>query len=456
MLLAADVVAAALLFAAAGQLRFGDAEWTTMWQAWGMDLRLGAAVYATAWVTILWYLGLYAFRVRWTIAGELGDIVVASFILAFGTMSFLFLVKLGVSRLFLLTLLLAQPLVTIAGRLALRLFFNWLRAHGYNHCHMLVIGVGEEAQAFANAVEAHRELGIGVIGHLRAPGEADGVVTRPILGRGEELGRIFHERIVDEVAICIAPGDIEWAEPLIRLAADEGKHVRIPTTIPAATFDLQTEEFDGLLVRSYIHGPTRMLSLALKRAMDVAGAALGLVLLSPVFLATAIAVRQLDGRPILFHQTRVGLHGRPFKLHKFRTMDRDAEGRLAEVRHLNDHERIVFKATNDPRVTRLGRTLRATSVDELPQLWNVLKGDMSLIGPRPPLVGEVAEYDVWHRRRLSMRPGITGLWQVEARREREFDRWVERDLAYIDGWSLLLDLKVLLRTVPAVLGRTGK
>src|ERR1035437_9717268 len=132
-----------------------------------------------------------------------------------------------------------------------------------------------------------------------------------------------------------------------------------------------------------------------------------------------------------------------------------AEEHLAEVQHLNERNGIVFKAADEPRVTRLGRTLRATSIDELPQLWNVLKGDMSLVGPRPPLVTEVAEYDVWHRRRLSMKPGITGLWQVEARHEPEFDRWVERDLAYIDRWSLLLDLKILLKTVPAVFGRTG-
>ena len=179
-------------------------------------------------------------------------------------------------------------------------------------------------------------------------------------------------------------------------------------------------------------------------------------MLSPLLLAIAVAIRLRDGPPVLFRQTRVGVNGRPFTINKFRTMVPDAEAHLAEVRHLNQRNGIVFKAADDPRVTRLGRTLRATSLDELPQFWNVLKGEMSLVGPRPPLVGEVAEYDVWHRRRLSMKPGITGLWQVEARLEPEFDRWVERDLIYIDRWSLLLDLKILLRTVPAIIGRTGK
>ena len=133
----------------------------------------------------------------------------------------------------------------------------------------------------------------------------------------------------------------------------------------------------------------------------------------------------------------------------------DAEERLDEVRHLNERNGAAFKATNDPRITPIGRFLRTTSIDELPQLWNVLTGSMSLVGPRPPLPDEVAEYDVWHRRRLSMKPGITGLWQVEARHEPDFDRWVEHDLVYIDGWSIWLDLKILARTVPALLAHGG-
>jgi lipopolysaccharide/colanic/teichoic acid biosynthesis glycosyltransferase len=216
------------------------------------------------------------------------------------------------------------------------------------------------------------------------------------------------------------------------------------------------EEFEGFVVRSLVYDQEHELSLAVKRVVDIAGSLVGLVVLSPLLAATAVAIRLRDGPPVLFRQTRAGLHGRPFSICKFRTMVPDAEERLAEVQHLNERSGIVFKAAEDPRITPLGRSLRATSIDELPQLWNVLKGDMSLVGPRPPLVAELAEYDIWHRRRLSMKPGITGLWQVEARHEPEFDRWVERDLAYIDRWTLLLDLKILLRTIPAVVGRTGK
>ena len=143
-------------------------------------------------------------------------------------------------------------------------------------------------------------------------------------------------------------------------------------------------------------------------------------------------------------------------MHKFRSMVTNAEQQLDEIAHLNERSRVTFKASNDPRITPVGRWLRRTSIDELPQLWNVLTGTMSLVGPRPPLEREVEEYDVWHRRRLSMKPGITGLWQVEARHDPDFDRWVEHDLVYIDGWSIWLDLKILLRTLPALVTHGGR
>ena len=173
-------------------------------------------------------------------------------------------------------------------------------------------------------------------------------------------------------------------------------------------------------------------------------------------LGTALAIRQRDGPPVLFRQTRVGLSGRPFTIYKFRTMDPDAEERYDEVAALSDTKGAAFKMLDDPRITPTGAFLRRTSLDEVPQLWNVLKGDMSLIGPRPAPPREVEGYDIWHRRRLSMKPGITGLWQVGSRLDAHFDDRAHLDLAYIDRWSLLLDLKILLKTVPAVLGRTGK
>ncbi len=189
----------------------------------------------------------------------------------------------------------------------------------------------------------------------------------------------------------------------------------------------------------------------LKRIIDLGVGGLALDLLLPLLGIVGAVVWFRDGRPILFRQTRLGLHGRPFQVVKFRRMVPDAEERLAGLEELNEIKGQAFKVTDDPRLSRTGRILRRTSLDELPQLWNVVQGQMSLVGPRPPLPAEVAGYDLWHRRRLSMKPGITGLWQVAARNDDDFDRWVQLDLAYIDRWSIWLDLKIIARTIPAML-----
>jgi exopolysaccharide biosynthesis polyprenyl glycosylphosphotransferase len=204
-------------------------------------------------------------------------------------------------------------------------------------------------------------------------------------------------------------------------------------------------------VFSLVSGPDRALPLAAKRIVDFVGAACGMLLLSPLLVLIVIAIVVDDRGPIFFRQPRVGLHGRPFMVYKFRSMHIDAHARRAELAGQNTVNGPAFKLDDDPRVTRVGRFLRRTSLDELPQLQNVLFGQMSLVGPRPPLPQEVEGYDLWHRRRLSMKPGITGLWQVRDRREPEFDRWVEADLEYIDRWSLWLDLKILAKTIPAAL-----
>jgi exopolysaccharide biosynthesis polyprenyl glycosylphosphotransferase len=211
------------------------------------------------------------------------------------------------------------------------------------------------------------------------------------------------------------------------------------------------EELDGTPVFSLVSGPDRSIALGTKRLVDLVASAMGVVLLSPLLIGIAVAIKLDDGGPVLFRQRRVGLHGRPFDVVKFRSMGVDAEARRSELDHLNEVRGPVFKITGDPRITRVGRFIRRTSLDELPQLLDVLRGDMSLVGPRPPLPSEVEGYDLWHRRRLSMKPGITGLWQVRDRRAQDFDTWVAADLEYIDRWSLWLDLKILFRTIPAAL-----
>ncbi len=456
-LMVGDAASAILVFLAVSALRFRDGDSGQLWQALGIDIRFAAASFALTWVAVLWMSGLYRLSVRWRLWTEVRDIARATLLVIALTLSFLFLVKQDdVSRLFLAFLFIAQPSVTLLGRIALRGVFEALRSQGRDPRYMLIAGTGTFAQEFADRVESHPGLGLNVIGHLVAPEEREWAVTRPILGSVEDIEDILHSRVVDEVAVCLPPVAAHFLEPITGVAAGEGKTVRVAVdpveeVLPGAV----QEEFDGFLVRSLIHDGQREVGLVVKRVIDIVGAAVGLVVLSPVLVATALAVRISDGSPIMFRQTRVGLQGRPFTIYKFRTMVVGAEDRLGEVRHLNERSGAAFKAADDPRMTSIGRWLRKTSVDELPQLWNVLTGSMSLVGPRPPLPDEVAEYDVWHRRRLSMKPGITGLWQVEARHEPDFDRWVEHDLIYIDGWSIWLDLKILAKTIPALVMHGG-
>jgi exopolysaccharide biosynthesis polyprenyl glycosylphosphotransferase len=373
--------------------------------------------------------------------------------MAVATFAVLFWFKLPeVSRLFLIILFPTQFVVALVTRAILRLAFRHLRTRGMNGRFVLVAGAGPRGQAFAATMESHRELGLRVIGFVDDDPSFTEGSRWPWLGRLEDTEKVLGERVVDEVAICLPFSQWQYTDGIAHIAEEAGKIVRVPMDLLDHSFAQgRVEDLDGTPVYSLVSGPDRALALASKRTVDILVAALGLAILSPVFLVIAWAIRRGDGGPVLFRQTRVGLHGRPFQVIKFRSMEMGAEARVAELAQVNEINGHAFKVTDDPRVTPIGRRLRRWSLDELPQLWNVLRGDMSLVGPRPPLVSEVSSYDLWHRRRLSMKPGITGLWQVRSRREPEFDRWVEDDLEYIDRWSLWLDLQILLRTIPAAL-----
>jgi exopolysaccharide biosynthesis polyprenyl glycosylphosphotransferase len=454
-LMALDGIVAAAVFLVVAELRYRDVD--ALWRVMPIDPPVAALLFAMLWVLALWTVGLYRLSPRWNVWTQVRDIARATLLVIALTLSTLFVINAGdVSRLFLIILFIAEPTVTLIGRLGFRAVFETSRQRGRNARYMLIAGTGRLAQDFADQLEQHPGLGIQVIGHLRAPGERKPAVTRPVLGSIDDIEEIFHAQVVDELAICLPATAWEYLEPLTQLAASEGKTVRIAVDpaheLPSGDAE---EVFDRFLVRSIVNDGHREAGLIFKRVFDIVGAAVGLIILSPILLATVAAIRIADRKPALFGQTRIGLHGRPFIMYKFRSMVMDAEDRLHEVSHLNERSHVAFKASNDPRITPIGRWLRRTSIDELPQLWNVLTGSMSLVGPRPPLPHEVANYDIWHRRRLSMKPGITGLWQVEARNEADFDTWVEHDLVYIDSWSLWLDLKILVKTVPALLAHGG-
>jgi exopolysaccharide biosynthesis polyprenyl glycosylphosphotransferase len=413
-------------------------------------------------VTLFGLLGLYRLRVRWSLRAEAGDIARGTLLVLAVTLSGLFLFKQDdVSRVFLAMLFVVQPAIVLVGRAALRTWFEARRRRGRDRSYMLIVGIGPLAHQFADRIESHAALGVRVIGHLSVPREGDetapSVVSRPILGTVDDLHRVFRTQVVDEVAVCLPPSATAYLDPVITVAADEGKTVRVPRDLSEGMLvGALQEEFDGYLVESVVHDSQREVERALKRVIDVIGAIVGLVMLSPLIIVTAVAIRLRDGSPVIFRQTRIGLHGRPFTIYKFRTMASDAEDRYDEVAGLSDTRGAAFKMANDPRVTPLGRTLRKWTLDELPQLINVLTGDMSLVGPRPAPPREVDAYDIWHRRRLSVRPGMTGLWQVQARFDHHFDDRAELDLQYIDQWSLLKDFGILARTLPAVLTPRGR
>jgi exopolysaccharide biosynthesis polyprenyl glycosylphosphotransferase len=447
LLMLVDGLLAFALLALVSYARFGG-EWYSHWEPFLSQPAVFAGLYVALWIVVMYLHGLYRVRARWTMRSEAFALVRATAVMALITLSVLFVFRLpDVSRSYLVLLFPAQWAVGLATRIGVRVAFMRLRERGFNLRYVLVVGAGPRAQAFAAKLEDHRELGLRVRGFLD-----DEPTDLPrgwqYLGPLAGIEALLHEAVIDEVAICLPFSEWDRMNAIAHLCEEEGKIVRVPVNVLDRAFAAaRVEELDGTPVYSLVSGPDRVLSLIAKRTIDVVVAAAGLVVLSPVLLATALAVRLREGPPVLFRQVRVGLHGRRFEVLKFRTMSIDAEAKYAELVDRSDPR--AFKLTDDPRITPTGRFLRRTSLDELPQLWNVLRGEMSLVGPRPAPPREVDAYDLWHRRRLSMKPGITGLWQVSARRTDDFDDRAQLDLSYIDRWSLWLDFKILARTIPA-------
>lgn len=448
-LMLVDAGLAGLLLIVLSVARFGE-DWSIYWRYIVPEPLALPAILGGGWVAILAYFGLYRPRARWSVWTEAVDIAKATAVLTVVTLSVLFVFRLpDVSRLFLLGFFPALAATTMLDRLALRILFRRLRAAGWNQRFVLVVGAGPRAQSFAAKLEGHRELGLHVIGFLDDE-DFDLPPKWPLLGPLARIETILHERVIDEVAICLPFSQWHKVDAISQLCEDEGKIVRVPMDVIGRAFsEGRMEELDGTPVYSLVSGPDRTLALALKRLIDLGVSLAALVSLSPIFLVVALAIRRSDGGPAFFRQVRVGLHGRPFEVLKFRTMTPDAEERLADLAGQSEVRGAAFKMANDPRVTPLGRRLRRASIDELPQLWNVVRGEMSLVGPRPALPREVEIYDIWHRRRLSMKPGITGLWQVTARSNDDFQDRAQLDLDYIDRWSLWLDAQILVRTIPA-------
>jgi len=392
-----------------------------------------------------------------------GEEIWATARVSFGGTVFLVLLIFGlrldfVSRWFLVLFGVVNFLLISAEKTALRAASRFVRERGFNFRTALLVGTGPKAAQFGDFLEAHPHWGFRVIGYLdedHAPEVAALAARWPRLGRITDMESVLSTRVIDEVIFVIEKGKLAEYEDALLVAERHGVRAHVSLDIfPHVLARPVLEELDGIPLLTFTTTPTNPAELAAKRAIDL-GFALALFLVTlPIQLLAALAIWLGSGGPVLFRQVRCGLNGRQFTLLKFRTMQAGAEERLTEVSHLNEMTGPVFKVRRDPRLTPVGRLLRRLSIDELPQLWNVIIGNMSLVGPRPPLPDEVSRYEPWQRRRLSMKPGLTCLWQVSGRNEVDFDRWMALDLKYIDTWSPLLDLKILLKTVPAVL--TGK
>lgn len=353
-------------------------------------------------------------------------------------------------------------LVLIGSRVLLRVFLRTWRRAGRNRRHIVFIGGTDKALGLANRIEGRPELGYEIVGFLF--GDAEREPKKKMiaekwgdLGEASQLREVLKKGVVDEVMVCLPlRRNFSVVCEIVQLCQELGVVVRlIPETLDLKVLaKAQVEEFDGDQVVTFFR-ENLIFQLMLKRLFDVVGSVALLILLSPLLVATALLVRLTSPGPVFFAQDRIGMNKRVFRLLKFRSMVVDAEERKKDLAHLNEVDGPVFKIKQDPRVTPVGKVIRKLSIDELPQLINVMLGEMSLVGPRPPLPSEVDLYDWTDRKRLSIRPGITCLWQVSGRNELSFQEWMELDRAYIDNWSTWLDMKILLRTIPVVLFGKG-
>jgi exopolysaccharide biosynthesis polyprenyl glycosylphosphotransferase len=339
-------------------------------------------------------------------------------------------------------------LALFAGRGVSRVTLKRARRSGVWVRHVLVIGENDEGLQLRNMLDTESWIGYAVVDTIDGDGTRDEVIDR-VRSAVEMLG-------VSGVVIASTALDLSTTNTLIRTLTDDGIHVELSSSLlDVATHRLTVRplgRFPVVYIEPTVRNGWRAVA---KRTFDVAVAlAVGLVT-APIWIATAIAVKLDSKGPAIFSQDRLGRHGETFKVHKFRSMVTDAEAKLAELAQFNEADGPLFKMKHDPRITRVGRIIRKLSIDELPQLWNVIKGEMSLVGPRPALAKEAAEWQGRLHERLRVQPGLTGMWQVHGRSSASFDDYERLDLYYVDNWSLTQDLIILARTIPAVLASKG-
>lgn len=365
------------------------------------------------------------------------------------------------NRSILLLFLLYSFVISLSLRLVIALVLRTMRRRGRNIRYLVVVGTGKQAVQFLTLLREHQEWGLHVVGLVHVPGEPEqqvDVTGVPIVGTLEQLIELCKRQPVDEVVFCVPRQVAIDIEPFLSGLDELGITARMVLSA-GGTFGQQREVslFHGaipiLTFNPYTFNPVQ---LFFKRCLDIVGSFVGLGITACFFPFVVLAIRLESPGPFFFGQERVGQNGRIFRCWKFRSMFIDAEERKQALMTQNEMKGAMFKMKDDPRVTRVGRFIRKTSIDELPQFWNVLMGDMSLVGTRPPTPAEVATYENWHRKRICIKPGITGLWQVSGRNQiTDFDEVVRLDIQYIENWNIGVDIRIIFKTIWVVLTGSG-
>jgi len=365
-------------------------------------------------------------------------------------------------RSFLLIFYITTFIFLSLGRTLQRKFIGFFQKKGFNIKTLLIVGLNDRSKRFIDTLNSHKEWGLIPVGVININGDFNIKKFQglPVLGAYNSFRKVLHKHPVDDVVFAFSFSEYKKIELLMDICSEEGVHyLLVSNFFDREIGEIHSDKIFGIPILYFSPTPKHQFELKIlsKRLIDIFASALLLILLSPLMLIISLLIYLTSGRPIFYRWNVTGFNKKPIKSWKFRTMINNADELKQELLDKNEMNGPVFKIADDPRVTPLGRFLRKYSIDELPQIWSVLKGDLSLVGPRPAGPYELERYEHWQRRKLSIKPGITCLWQVSGRNDiNDFDEWVKLDLEYIDNWSLWLDLKILLKTIPAVIKGTGK
>lgn len=464
-LLLGDVVLTNLSFVLAYSVRY-HLRWAPPVDSVFVDVPLGnylgpQLLVTAILITLFLWQGLYHQQRDRQWLDEVGSIVTGS-IFGFSTLVVLFFIlrpEIGIySRAMILYPWMGVVMLLSSFRLFIRTAVAWRRKRGHGLRRLLVIGAGTRGKMVMQQVGQRSSLGYHLVGFLddAAWNQQTSFGRFQVLGALDHFPDVANSQRIDEVLVAAQNQSHETILRILNYCTRSGISFKlVPDLFELTLGDVEVNDLAGIPLIGVRDSLLTGLNLGVKRVMDVVIASTMMIVTLPLSLVLVIAIKLESSGSFLLPQSRVGQGGLPFRMLKFRSMYRDAEQKRAALQHLNEVQGPLFKMRDDPRITKVGKMMRRFSLDELPQLWNVLRGDMSLVGPRAPLAGEVAQYDAWQTKRLAVTPGLTGLWQVSGRSELSFEEMVMLDFYYIENWSIGLDIKILLRTLPAVVSGHG-